>query len=90
MNKFTKLLVAIVACLAYSCAVDSTADIAVGIDGGQTSVTISLEETKTHLGEKVGDLYPLYWSEGDKIAINGVASEALTEEAHGKTVAYLS
>ena len=87
MNKFTKLLVAIVACLAYSCAVDSTADIAVGIDGGQTSVTISLEETKTHLGEKVGDLYPLYWSEGDKIAINGVASEALTEEAHGKTVA---
>ena len=41
-----------------------------------TTLTISLEQTKTTLGDKAGDYYPVYWSEGDKIAINGECSTA--------------
>ena len=84
MNRFTKLLVAVVACFAYSCAVDSTADIAVALDGCQTTIDISLEESRTHIVGKVGEDYPLYWSEGDKVAVNGVASHPLDAAAHGK------
>ena len=31
-------------------------------------------ESKTHLGQKTGSVYPNYWSEGDMISVNGVAS----------------
>ena len=41
---------------------------------GSTTLTISLEQTRTSLGDKTGDYYPVYWSEGDKIAINGECS----------------
>ena len=41
---------------------------------GATTLTISLEQTRTSLGDKVGDSYPVYWSEGDRIAINGERS----------------
>ena len=41
---------------------------------GATTLTISLEQTRTSLGDKVGDNYPVYWSEGDKISINGECS----------------
>ncbi|MBO7069911.1 MAG: PQQ-binding-like beta-propeller repeat protein [Bacteroidales bacterium] len=34
-------------------------------------------ETKTELGEKTGSSYPNYWSAGDAISVNGIASEAL-------------
>ena len=88
MKNFARLLMAIAAIFAVSCATDATDELGVWLGKeSQTSVTISLEGTKTHIGEKVGDEYPLYWSEGDKIAINGVASEALTEAAHGQSVA---
>lgn len=40
------------------------------------SITLSLEQTRTQLGEKAEGLYPLYWSEGDKISVNGFFSEA--------------
>ena len=41
---------------------------------GSTTLTISLEQTRTSLGDKVGDNYPVYWSEDDKISINGECS----------------
>lgn len=88
MKNFARLLMAITAMLAVSCAADATDELDVQLANEcQTSITISLEGTKTHLGEKVGDEYPLFWSAGDKIAINGVASEALTDAAHGQSVA---
>ena len=38
-----------------------------------------LPESKTALGEKYdGKYYPNYWSAGDAISVNGVASQALT------------
>ena len=80
---------AVVALFAYSCATDTTEDLGVQLDknAGQTSLSISLEGTKTHIGAKAEDAYPLYWSAGDQIAINGVASHPLTEAAHGQASA---
>ena len=91
MNKFTKLLVVATALFAYSCAVDSTTDLSVSTDIGKTTeFTLSLEDSRTQLGEKVGDLYPLYWSEGDQISINGNASEPLGANYNGAATATFS
>ena len=87
MRNFTKLMMAFVAFFACACVTDATEDVAPQVVGAQTEITLSLDESRTHIAGKQGEEYPLYWSAGDKIAINGVASEALTEEAHGKTVA---
>lgn len=46
----------------------------------EESVTLSVSPesfTKTVLGEKDGDTYRVYWSEGDRIAVNGKRSEPL-------------
>ena len=74
---------------AFSCVTDTTEDLGVNLGEGQTTLSISLEESRTHLGVKdpVGNEYPLFWSEGDKIAVNGKASDALGEEYHGQTQA---
>ena len=43
---------------------------------GETKLlTLSIIDTRTALGEKQGDTYPVYWSEGDRIAVNGVMSQ---------------
>ena len=44
-------------------------------NGGSTTLTVSTAATRTSLGEKDGDVYPIYWSAGDKIVVNGVQSE---------------
>ena len=92
MKNLAKIFVAVVAGMfAFSCVQDTTEDLGVKIEGqkgGVYEVSISLEEaTKTQLGEKVEGLYPLYWSEGDAIAINGVASAPLSNVAAGSDAA---
>ena len=91
MKTFTRLFITVVAgMLAFSCVTDTTEDLGVNLGEGQsTTIDISLEESRTHLGVKApnGTEYPLYWSEGDKIAVNGKASDALGEEYHGQTQA---
>ncbi|MBR2031422.1 MAG: hypothetical protein IKA04_04325 [Alistipes sp.] len=90
MKTISKLFMAVVAgVLAFSCVTDTTEDLGVNLGEGQTTLSISLEESRTHLGVKApnGEEYPLYWSEGDKIAVNGKASDALGEEYHGQTQA---
>lgn len=78
MKTFTKVFMAVMAMVAISCTTDTTQDLGVELGGsvGQTSITISLEQSRTQLGEKVDGIYPLTWSEGDKISVNGLASEA--------------
>ena len=76
--------------MAFSCVTDTTEDLGVNLGEGQsTTISLSLEESRTHLGVKDedGKEYPLYWSEGDKIAVNGKASDALGEEYHGQAKA---
>ncbi|MBR2859364.1 MAG: hypothetical protein IKB90_04680, partial [Alistipes sp.] len=77
----TKIFMAVVAGMfAFSCVTDTTEDLGIKVEGqGVTELTLSLEESRTHLGEKVTDedgvsLYPLYWSDGDAISVNGVVS----------------
>lgn len=43
--------------------------------------------TKTVLGEKTDGKYPVIWSEGDRIAVNGVVSAPLTAEEAGSGTA---
>jgi len=44
--------------------------------------------TKTSLGDKTADgHYPVLWSEGDRISVNGVVSEALTADEAGQNKA---
>ena len=87
MRHFTKFFSAVaVALLAFSCTTDVTEDLGVAVDG-QTTLTISLEESRTQLGEKVDGIYPLYWSEGDQISVNGIASAALPASAEGSATA---
>ena len=86
MKNLTKIFMAVcVALFALACTTDPTEDRGVNVDvNGQVSLTISLEGTKTHLGTEVDGTYPLYWSEGDAIAVNGHASVALTAEQAGE------
>ncbi len=84
MKKITKLFVAVAVLVAgFACTTDATEDLGVVV-GGQTEIVLSLESSRAQLGEKVDGVYPLYWSEGDKIAVNGVVSEALAASAEGK------
>ena len=83
MKNLTKIFMAVVALFAVSCVTDTTEDLGVNLGEGQTTISISLEESRTHLGTEVDGEYPLYWSKGDKIAVNGKASNALSEEYDG-------
>ena len=91
MKTISKIFMAVVAgVLAFSCVTDTTEDLGVNLGEGQsTTISLSLEESRTHLGikDEDGNEYPLYWSEGDQIAVNGEASDALGEEYHGQTQA---
>ena len=79
MKNLTKIFMAVcVALFAFACATDPTEDLGSNVGaGGQTKLTFSLEGTKTHLGELSGEQYPLYWSEGDVISVNGISSTSI-------------
>ena len=82
---------AVVALVAVSCTTDTTQDLGVTVgNDGLTQISLSLEQSRTQLGEKAGELYPLLWSEGDQISINGVASTALSADAAGAATATFS
>ena len=78
MKNLAKIFTAVAAGMfALACVNDATEDLGVKIEGdkgGVYEVAISLEESRTQLGEKVDGIYPLYWSEGDAISINGINS----------------
>ena len=77
MKNLTRIFFAVAALVAVSCTTEATEDLGVDV-GAQTEFTLSLEQSRTQLGEKAGEVYPLYWSNGDKISVNGVASNALS------------
>ena len=91
MKNLIKIFTAVVAGMfAFSCVTDTTEDL--GVNVGQTGVTefaISLEESRTQLGDRDAEgKYPLYWSAGDQIAINGDVSKALPAESDGASSAF--
>ena len=87
MKNLTRLFVAVaVLFISFACTTDVTEDLGVNL-GGQTTLTLSLEESRTQLGEKTDGVYPLYWSEGDQISVNGAVSNLLSAEEAGKASA---
>lgn len=50
------------------CTIDNTAN-------KSTTLSIKLAPTRTSIGAKEGELYPAYWSKGDRISVNGHLSE---------------
>ena len=87
MRNFLLLIVA-TATLFASCQTDSINE--VGVAETTSTLTISLETSRTALGNKGADgQYPLYWSEGDCIVANGVKSEAASiNEADAKVASF--
>lgn len=78
MKNLLKLLMAGVLLTSVSCVQDITKDIAVGVQGGAAEFTVGIDASRVALGDKDAmGKYPLYWSDGDKISINGIASSAL-------------
>ena len=66
MKNLTKIFMAVaVALFAFSCVQDATENLGIKVEGqGVTQLTLSLEESRTHLGDKVVNedgtsLYPL-------------------------------
>ena len=57
---------------------------------GTTTLSISLEESRTALGAKGDGVYPTYWSEGDCIAVNGVKSKEATIDSQERNKATFS
>ena len=88
MKNLMKIFMAVVAGMfAFACATDATEDLGVqvgnGTDGATIELSLSVEESRTQLGEKVNGLYPVYWSAGDKISVNGVESgEAVINQSN--------
>ena len=90
MKNLTKIFMAVVAGMfAFSCVNDATNDPTIEVGSSATTeITVSLEESRTQLGDKDAEgKYPLYWSAGDAIAINGVASTPLAAEFDGQATA---
>ena len=85
MKLFTRLILSVaVLGASFACTTDATDDLGIKLDSAsQSQIVLSLEESRTQLGEKVDGVYPLYWSEGDKIAVNGVASHEVPAESVG-------
>ena len=77
MKSFLKLLL-LVGVVFTACQTDKTAT-----NEGVNSIELSIPHTRTSLGDKQDGVYPIYWSEGDRISVNGVeSSEAVIDEAN--------
>lgn len=87
MRKFLFILTTLLTLFFVGCQTDTT-DSVMASDSRQ--LTISIAPTRTHLGDKVGSTYPVYWSEGDKIAANGVESASAEIKADNAAVAQFS
>ena len=55
---------------------------------GGTNITLGLPNTRTSLGEKAGDTYPIYWSEEDKIVVNGAVSSSVIIDKNRKSATF--
>ena len=87
MKNLTRIFLVVAALVAVSCTTDVTEDLGVAVDG-QTEFVLSLEESRTQLGEKAGEVYPLYWSKGDKISVNGVESNEAAIGGNGAVATF--
>lgn len=71
--------------LTVGCTTDTTKEVV--NNDNKVIIGLSVDATRTSLGDKNGTEYPVLWSAGDKVAVNGVVSEPLAAEYAGKTAA---
>ena len=85
MKKLLLVLV-VVAMFAVGCQTFQPADswVECGAEVGAT-LTISLAQTRISMGGKIGDTYPVNWSEGDKIVVNGTLSDEVQIDADNRS-----
>ena len=69
-----------------SCNVDTPTDIT--DDKGVTKIEVALPDSRIALGNKVNGYYSAYWSEGDKIVINGIISNEVKISSENRSNAY--
>lgn len=89
MKKMYLILGLALGMLTVACSQDVTEDI-MPTPQGEVTLGVALEEvSRTQLGAFDGKEYPILWSEGDKILVNGVESNALTAaQAGGKLASF--
>lgn len=75
--------------LAVGCQVERVGGGAANPSGGAV-LELSLPQTRTALGEKVDDSYPVSWSEGDRIVVNGTLSDSAEIDAADRQRAIFS
>ena len=86
MRKLLQILTLVMGIFAIGCQTDNTAEDEVGV-GDNTTLTVSLAQSRVALGGKVGDTYPVYWNEGDKIVVNGKLSDEVDINAENRSMA---
>lgn len=78
MRKIIGIFITFATLFIASCEMQQVEDIRIESVSGnsisKTAITLSLNESRTQLGEKVDGIYQLFWSEDDKISANGVES----------------
>ncbi len=82
MKNLTKIFMAVALLAgAVACVQDKTVDEVGAFQPTSSCITISLADAnRTSLGEKTEEgYYPVYWSKGDQVSINGIASVALAD-----------
>ena len=89
MKNFVFAIITSIALLLAGCTTDGVNETGIRTEG-ITSLTITTEPTRTSLGEKVGESYPLYWSKGDKIVVNGIPSDEAEIDATNQAVAHFT
>ncbi|MBR1961941.1 MAG: endonuclease/exonuclease/phosphatase family protein [Alistipes sp.] len=80
----TKHLSGVIMLLPMLIGCDSDTASVVG-DSDVAKLVVTLSQTRTAIGEKDGDIYPVYWSKGDRIAVNGVLSEEVEIDVNDKS-----
>ena len=64
----------LIAICIVGCHADDTATSSTATAEPSNIIYASIAQTRTSIGSKVGDIYPVYWSEEDRIVVNGVLS----------------
>ena len=91
MKNIFKILMVMVLLASYSCTTEYTTESLPTLPADKTIIDVSLENCRTSLGEKNEETntYPVYWSEGDQISINGYISAPLAGvEANCKNASF--
>ena len=78
MKKFAMFVGLALVMLATSCTTDTTD---VNLNGAKVTLGVSLDQTRTYMGELNNGQYPVLWSEGDQILVNNKVVAVLAQYA---------